>query len=62
MTQIEQWLREEGHKEGRREGETEKAYEVARTALLKGADVEFVAEITGLPLGIIQKLKAELLS
>ncbi len=51
-----------GKREGKREGETEKAYEVARTALLKGADIEFVAEITGLPLETIQKLKAELLS
>jgi predicted transposase/invertase (TIGR01784 family) len=34
--------------------------ETARAALLKGADVEFVAEITGLPMETVQKLKAEL--
>jgi predicted transposase/invertase (TIGR01784 family) len=43
-------------------GETEKAYKVARAALLKGADVEFVVEITGLSLEFVQELKAELLN
>ena len=54
MTQIEQWFREEGMKEGK--------LETARNALLKGADVEFVAEIIGLPLETIQKLKNEIVS
>ena len=66
MTQIEQWLREEGMKEGLKEGERkgkrEGKLETARNALLKGADVEFVAEITNLPLETIQKLKAEIMS
>ncbi len=66
MTQIEQWLREEGMKEGLKEGERkgkrEGKLETARNALLKGADVEFVAEITELPLESIQKLKAEIMS
>jgi hypothetical protein len=35
------------------EGENEKANKVARAALLRGADVEFVAEITGLSQEII---------
>ena len=56
MTQIEQWLREEGLKEGLKEGKLE----TARKALLKGADVEFIAEITGLSLETIQKLKNEI--
>ena len=54
--------KQEGKREGKREGETEKAYKVARTALLKGADVRFIAEITGLSVETIQKMKAELLS
>jgi len=54
MTQIEQWFREEGMKEGK--------LETARNALLKGADVEFVAEIIGLPLETIQKLKNVIVS
>jgi predicted transposase/invertase (TIGR01784 family) len=65
MTQIEQWLREEGMKEGIKEGERigkrEAKLQTARNALLKGADVEFVAEITGLPLETIQKLKADIM-
>ncbi len=43
-------------------GKREAKLQTARNALLKGADVEFVAEITGLPLETIQKLKAEILS
>jgi len=45
--------------EGKLEGKMEGKYETARAALLKGADVEFVAEITGLSLDEVQKLKAE---
>lgn len=51
-----------GKMKGKAEGETEKAHNVARAALMKGADVEFVAKITGLPLETIQKIKADLLS
>jgi len=58
MTQIEQWLREEGREEGRLEGKLEDA----RNALRKGFSPEDIAEITGLPLDTILKLKAELLS
>ena len=52
----------EAELKGKLEGETEKAYNVARVALVEGADVEFVAKITGLPLETVQKLKAELLN
>jgi len=52
----------EAELKGKLEGENEKANKVARAALLKGADVEFVAEITGLSQEIILKLKSELLS
>ncbi len=66
MTQIEQWLREEGLKEGlkegMKEGEMKAKLETARNALLEGAEVEFVAKITGLSLETIQKLKAEIAS
>jgi len=51
----------EAELKGMREGKREGKLETARAALLKGADVEFVAEITGLPLETIQKLKAEIL-
>lgn len=61
MTQIEQWLREEGikegMKEGMKEGEIKAKLETARKALLEGADLEFVAKITNLPLETIQKLR-----
>lgn len=72
MTQIEEWLREEGKQEGRQEGrqegkqegkvegKMEGKQEVARNALLEGLDAEIVARITDLPLKIIQKIKADL--
>ncbi|MDD3880606.1 MAG: Rpn family recombination-promoting nuclease/putative transposase [Syntrophomonas sp.] len=49
----------EGIMEGKMEGIMEGKFETARAALLKGADVEFVAEITGLSLDEVQKLKAK---
>ncbi|MDD3880283.1 MAG: Rpn family recombination-promoting nuclease/putative transposase, partial [Syntrophomonas sp.] len=52
----------EGKREGISEGKREGKLETARVALLKGADIEFVAEITNLPLESIQKLKAEIVS
>lgn len=68
MTQIEEWLREEGKQEGRQEGrqegkvegKMEGKQEVARNALLEGLDAEIVARITDLPLKTIQKIKADL--
>jgi len=62
MTQIEQWLREEGREEGLKEGRLEGKLEDARNALRKGFSPEDIAEITALPLETILKLKAELLS
>jgi predicted transposase YdaD len=44
--------REEGREEGLEKGREE----VARNALTKGASVEFISEITGLPAEIIRNL------
>ena len=62
MTQIEQWLREEGREEGLKEGELKGKLEAAKNALLEGLEPQTVAKITGLPLETIQKIKAEILS
>jgi predicted transposase/invertase (TIGR01784 family) len=48
--------KEEGIKEGEKKGKIE----AAKAALMKGLDIDFVAEITGLPLVTIQQLKDEL--
>ena len=56
MTQIEEWLREEGKAEGKLEGK----HEDARNALIEGIEPTIVAKITGLPLTTIQKIKADL--
>ena len=60
MTQIEQWLREEGKLEGKIEGKIEGKLEgqleAARNALKKGLSLDDVAEITGLPKETVQKL------
>lgn len=56
MTQIEQWIREEGREEGKKEGRKE----IAKTALKEGADVEFIVKITGLDKQTVLKLKEEL--
>ncbi|CAA7601323.1 Hypothetical protein DEACI_1989 [Acididesulfobacillus acetoxydans] len=64
MTQIEQWLREEGReeglKEGLKEGEMKGKLETARKALLKGISPQDAADITGLPLEKIIEIKREL--
>jgi len=68
MTQIEEWLKEEGKAEGRvegklegkQEGKMEGKQEVARNALNEGLEPEIVAKITGLPLKTIQKIKGDL--
>ena len=66
MTQIEQWLREEGReeglKEGLKEGEMKGKLETVRNALLKGITPEDVADITGLSLEKILEIKRELAS
>lgn len=43
-------------------GKAEGKLEAARNALRKGFSIEDIAEITGLPLETIQKIKAEILS
>jgi len=60
MTQIEQWIREEGREEGKKEGELKGKMETAKAALREGAEEEFVTKITGLPKDIIKKLKREM--
>ncbi|WP_449240441.1 hypothetical protein [Desulfoscipio gibsoniae] len=56
MTQIEQWIREEGREEGRKKSREE----IARAALKEGAEVEFVVKITGLDKQTVLKLKEKL--
>ena len=64
MTQIEQWIREEGRLEGGlegvKEGELKGRLETAKAALKEGADVEFVIKITELTREAVLKLKSEL--
>ena len=48
--------------EGILEGKLEGKLEAARSALIKGFSQEDIAEITGLSLETLQKLKAELTS
>ena len=68
MTQIEEWIREEGKALGKAEGKAEgkalgKAegkHEDARNALIEGIEPTIVAKITGLPLITIRKIKADL--
>jgi len=60
MTQIEEWLREEGKQEGMLEGKQEGKQEIARNALIEGIEPTIVAKITGLPLTTIQKIKVDL--
>ena len=60
LTQIEQWIREEGKIEGKLEGKLEGKQEDARNALIEGIEPTIVAKITGLPLKTIQKIKVDL--
>jgi len=60
MTQIEQWIREEGIKEGIKEGEIKNKMETARIALKKGLPEDLVAEITALDMETVRRLKGEL--
>ena len=52
----------EGILEGEAKGKLEGKLEAARSAVKKGFSFEDIAEITGLPLETVQKLKAELLN
>ncbi len=52
--------KEEGRKEGIKEGIKEGVIKTAKSALIKGADISFVAAITGLSEEEVRKLKVEL--
>ena len=52
----------EGMKESKEEGVKEGRLETAKAALMKGLEIDLVAEITGLSLDIIQQLKSDLSS
>ena len=54
--------REEGIKEGIKEGEIKGKIVTAKAALMKGIEINLVAEITGLPLETIQQLKDDVAS
>ncbi|KAB2951639.1 hypothetical protein F9B85_11435 [Heliorestis acidaminivorans] len=56
MTEIEQWIREEGREEGRQETVREKTL----AALKEGLDVNLVARIMGLDIEEVKKLQKEL--
>ena len=56
MTQIEEWIREEGKLLGKAEGK----HEDARNALIEGIEPTIVSKITGLPLITIWKIKEDL--
>jgi predicted transposase/invertase (TIGR01784 family) len=49
--------REEGREEGRGEGEEKKARETAYAMKKKGYSIAEIAELTGLPLSEIERLK-----
>ena len=51
--------RREGQKEGRRQGRTAERIALARRLLERGETVEAVAELTGLPVGEVEKLASE---
>lgn len=71
MTQIEQWIREEGRQEGRiegelkgrqegrREGGKEQQIKTARNMLKLGMAPELIANVTELPLDEILKMEKE---
>jgi len=53
-------MQEQAEKRGKLEGKLEGKIEVARVALREGAEVDFVAKITGLTKEVVQKLKEEI--
>ncbi|QGG47209.1 hypothetical protein [Heliorestis convoluta] len=68
MTEIEQWIREQGREEGWKEGiqkglekgREETVREKTKAALKAGLDVTLVSQIMGLDIEEVQKLKEEL--
>ncbi|QGG48354.1 hypothetical protein [Heliorestis convoluta] len=60
MTEIEQWIREEGREEGREQGRQETLREKTIAALKAGLEVTLVAQIMGLEIEEVRKLQKEL--
>ena len=52
--------REEGRAEGRAEGRDAGHEDVARKMLAEGIEISFIAKVTGLPVGDIERLKTSL--
>jgi len=50
-------VRYEGMQEGERKGKLEGKLEIAQTMLVKGLEVNFIAEITGLSMSEIEQIK-----
>jgi predicted transposase/invertase (TIGR01784 family) len=53
----EQGFYESGRKEGIKEGEKDKAIEMAKNSLKEGLSIESISKLTGLPKEEIEKLK-----
>ena len=46
-----------GRQEGLQEGRQEEKFKIARTSLANGLDIDFVATITGLDVGVVESLR-----
>jgi predicted transposase/invertase (TIGR01784 family) len=60
MSTVFQQVREEGKDIGVKEGEEKNKLRVARNCLMKGMDIQTIAEITELPVERIESLKTDL--
>lgn len=60
-TSFAKYYLREGKEKGRMEGKLEKAIEIAKKLLAKGASIEDIAEITDLPVSDVKKLKNEMM-
>ena len=54
---VEQEIRMEGIQQGMQQGWQERNYEVVSNMLKKNTDVDFISEVTGMPVKEIKKLK-----
>ena len=54
---VEQEIRMEGVQQGMQQGWQERNYEVVSNMLKKNTDVDFISEVTGMPVKEIKKLK-----
>jgi predicted transposase/invertase (TIGR01784 family) len=59
MTQIEQWIREEGKIEGKIEGEQKKALEIAKKMLAKNISISEIVDITELTREQVENIKKQ---